>query len=254
MEYVRACQEGKWTLAIWDKATGKGQAVPYRCGSWRHAGECRDACGECDFARIVEALKRRSHWTSVVLTYPHRAWDGKRADLFRFGVVSWARLRKRLTYVYGPIEYIQTWEIHQSGYPHVNVAISNWAFHTIVRNDDCPENPPFLQELAEPCGFGPQCWATPLYDNSGMAGYLVKLALELHGHSHKDQTPVNAPRNFRRLRASRGLLPPRFHNDKITGRLYTTPIESFAALAEGVLVGPGDDDDEEKDPVQGRLL
>jgi hypothetical protein len=42
-----------------------------------------------------------------------------------------------------------------------------------------------------------------------MAGYLVKLAKELTGAQAKkgDQAPLHAPRHFRRIRASRGLLP-----------------------------------------------
>jgi hypothetical protein len=182
-----------------------------------------------------------------VLTYPHRKWKHKHAELFRFGVVSWSRLRKRLIDHFGAFKYIQTWEIHKSGYPHVNIAISNPLFHKLAVDDGDPINPPFLQPYAVGCGFGPRCWATPLYDATGMAAYLTKKALELTGHSHKNQTPVNAPRNFRRLRSSKGLLPKRVKDDTITGALLHLPIETVHALMVGVPVGPGEPEPDIRD-------
>lgn len=59
-----------------------------------------------------------------------------------------------------------------------------------------------------------------------MAGYLVKLARELTGSARKDQVPVDAPSHFRRLRASRGLLPAAFTGSgEYTGEMRQKPKE-----------------------------
>jgi hypothetical protein len=66
-----------------------------------------------------------------------------------------------------------------------------------------------------------------------MAGYLVKLTRELTGAGPKNQIPVNAPRHFRRLRASKGLLPPRKKNDHVTGALVKIPIDELEIDDDG---------------------
>jgi len=55
-----------------------------------------------------------------------------------------------------------------------------------------------------------------------MAAYTVKLAGEM---GKACQVPLNAPRHYRRLRASHGLLPPRPKNPDITGRLTRKEVE-----------------------------
>lgn len=71
----------------------------------------------------------------------------------------------------------------------------------------------WLEREAEAAGFGRISWAELLAPRSlgSMAGYLVKLARELAGDPAEkkgDQTPLGAPRGFRRIRASVGMLPP----------------------------------------------
>jgi hypothetical protein len=224
---IDACQDKTWSIVTWSKADGENPKVfPYVCRSWRHEGECRAACGACDFARIRVALSEHSHWTYIVLTYPARDWPDK-TTLFRFGVVSWSRLRKRIIQKFGNIKYIQTWEVHKSMYPHVNVVISNEAMHAKALKLYDPERPDWLSLMAVPCGFGPQAYCEAIRGHERMAGYLTKLGLELTGAAVKDQTPVNAPRHFRRIRASRGLLPPRTTNPDITGQLFKIPAEQL---------------------------
>jgi hypothetical protein len=48
---------------------------------------------------------------------------------------------------------------------------------------------------------------------------LDRKAGELTRADVKDQTPLSAPRGFRRLRASQGLLPPRWGPGELTGAL-----------------------------------
>lgn len=75
--------------------------------------------------------------------------------------------------------------------------------------------------MAVAVGFGFRTWVEPLRPGAELtlAGYLTKLSRELTGAGFKDQVPVNAPPHFRRLRASRKLLPKPFHRKGWTGIL-----------------------------------
>jgi len=80
-----------------------------------------------------------------------------------------------------------------------------------------------LLELAEECGWGRQSTAEAARSSEAIAGYVVKLA----GHHDASvgelakitQAPLNAPERFRRLRSGKGFLPPRQHNEAVTGCL-----------------------------------
>ena len=66
-------------------------------------------------------------------------------------------------------------------------------------------------------------------DLEAVAGYVAKLssgkAAVLAGEITKpSQAPVNAPLHFRRLRSSRGFLPPRRKNPELTGKLVFAPL------------------------------
>lgn len=124
---------------------------------------------------------------------------------------------------WGPIEYIQTWERHRSGWPHVNVLVSNgplakacagWGWVDVRRD--------WLIHEAVASGFGKVVYIKPMEDRLKMAGYLTKLAQELTGAGFKNQVPRNAPHHFRRLRASRGLLPKPYKDPDLTGALWHT--------------------------------
>jgi len=236
--YVDACARGLWHLQVWDKSQDRTQAkrIPFKCRSWRHEGDCRLWCGACDFVRCSEAIASRKHWSLLTLTFPHRQWSPRRLDLlFRFGYTAWSRLRKRLNTECGRIWYIQTWEIHKSMYPHCHVVISNENVHRHAEECDLnervyghvrtPWKQNYLEEAIVECGFGKVCHLAPVRGGAEMAGYLVKLARELTGAGVKNQVPVNAPRNFRRLRASQGLLPKRHKNDHITGTIVKMPVD-----------------------------
>lgn len=220
MRSIEACEACAWTIATWRRDSGEDPKIkPFRCNSWRHSGECRLFCGAVDFARISIALKKRRNWTYCVLTYPRFDYPNVE-ELFRAGKDHWNLLRKRIIKRWGEFKYIQTWEVHKSMYPHVNVTISNPGFYQAACDAPDYENAKFLQQQALASGFGKQCWAEPIRNADRMAGYLTKLGLELTGQAVKDQVPVNAPRHFRRIRASRGTLPPRTKNPEITGQLF----------------------------------
>jgi hypothetical protein len=233
MRYIDACQNQEWSVATWGRADGEDPRVrPYRCGSWRHEGDCRAACGACDFARIMQALSEHTNWTYFVFTYPCREWKSAQA-LYRFGLHSWGALRKRIVRKFGKILYIQTWEMHRNGKPHVNVVISNPEISRLAcENYRALRREWFIPNLVD-IGFGRRCWIKPLYDQERLAGYLTKLGLELHGATNKDQIPINAPKHFRRLRASVRLLPKRFRDDTITGQLFKLPFDQANRHFEG---------------------
>lgn len=168
--------------------------------------------------RIKEGIERLTHWCHCVLTYRqrNRLLDAK---AFRDGVVHWSRMRKRLNYHFGDIKYIQTWERHKSGWPHVHLAISNVEIYKMCEYDKTENFTRLFEDHATSSGFGPRGSLEPIRTGAQMAGYLVKKARELTGGGKEYQIPTNAPPHFRRLRASRGVLPPILKNEDYTGEL-----------------------------------
>jgi len=259
LKYIHACERQAWHLELVrrDGSNPVPLRVRYRCHSWRHAGECRQWCGACDFARVTEAIELRNDWSYLVLTYPARDWPRSRLhELFRFGVVAWSRLRKRLVRDMGPIAYIQTWEVHQSLYPHCNILIGNKNLQDRAKLY-ARGNTIWKREWLEPalveCGFGSVSYLASMRNANAMAGYLVKLANELTGAAIKSQLPLNAPRHFRRLRASKGLLPPRAASPDYTGKIVRSPLPEYNPTVPNA-VSPLVHEDEEQCPLSQRQL
>lgn len=136
--------------------------------------------------------------------------------------------------------------MHRNGKPHVNVVMSNDEIARQARHDYRRFRRDWWIPNLVDVGFGRRCWVKPLYDRGSMAGYMTKLGLELHGATNKDQIPVNAPKHFRRLRATRGLLPPRHKNDNISGQLFKMRYEAVLSQLEG-------SPNLEADPMQSEL-
>jgi hypothetical protein len=224
--YVVACAEEQWSLHVWERARPRNQAiVPFACRSWRHPGACRLWKGSQDFARISEAVKGNGFWVYMVFTYPQNAWPDKWL-LYKAGVVHWARLRKRFARKWGKIAYVQTWERHLKGGAHCNVIVSSRSLAAACAGDGWKRvRRDWLEQAAVACGFGFRTWIEPVNDMDAISGYLVKLARELTSADGKDQIPNDAPPHFRRIRASRGLLPPPIKNELWTGRLRFCPAD-----------------------------
>lgn len=220
----------------------KARPVPYRCRSWRHEGECREFKAHQDFARISEAIRDYDNWSFLTLTYAQSEWWDWKAQ-YKESCQDWSKLRlrfRRMLFRKGTkrrhIPYIQTWERHKKEGIHAHVLLSNWRMMEEVAADWHKHSGDVDRILKDPetwhsrvlvphcteSGFGQRCFAQPLREGTGeaMAGYLVSLANELVGAGGKDQIPFDAPPHFRRLRASKGLLPPIFHGD-MTGYLVT---------------------------------
>ena len=226
LSYVAACECGAWQLWFWPKKDpAQIKSMAFRCQSWRHAGECRLWKGAQDFVRVKEAIEKHKHWCHITLTFLQPEGADKE-NMYREGVVKWAKLRKRMVREFGAIQYVQTWERHRSGYPHVHLAVTNKELY--ARSSDTPRKNwnNHLRDAAVECGFGQIGWIEQLRNKAAMAGYLTKLARELTGRGKDYQTPINAPRHFRRLRASVRLLPPIHHNPDISGVLKFFPKNS----------------------------
>jgi len=228
MDYVSECECGGWHLEIWKKTDhSTRKRIPFRCRSWRHEGSCRLWKGAQDFARIRTAIESRDFWLHAVLTFPRRT-PTPTAKTFRSCLDHWAKLRKRLTREHGPLDYIQTWEVHKDGFPHLHLAVSNIELYSLCIKSPKQNWRSYLEPHAVASGFGYIGWLEPLRNKAAMAGYLVKLARELTGGGKDYQVPVNAPRHFRRIRASRGLLPPPLKDPELTGRLHRSPLPEAA--------------------------
>jgi len=237
---VRACHRKAWTLAYWPNANPQDVTFRcFKCRSWRHPGECRLWKGAQDFSRIREAVRGRNGWVYLVLTFDPKKWKDH-WHAYRGGVRCWDRLRKRLVREYGPLHYIQTWERHESGWPHVNILVHNEAIAALCQGEGWKEwRRAWLEPNAVASGFGMRTWVEPMRDQDAMAGYMVKLARELVGATTKNQVPENAPRHFRRLRASRGLLPKPFKTGEYTGELLRIPIDAVGDGGPRVLSSVG---------------
>lgn len=236
MHYIEACGCSQWTLRIWPRLDPAAQIMqPFRCRSWRHAGECRTFKGQQDFARICEAIEAHGHWSHVCLTYRHTTRTLSNA-YFRQAVHDWAMLRKRTKRRYKEYKYIQVWEMTRKGCPHCHMAVSNEQLFGELYNvplgltkteRDMIGQTNFdntLGPAALECGFGKVGFIAPIQSGPGMAEYLAKLSAELTGHKKDYQTPIWAPPHFRRLRATRGLLPPIHKNPDMTGELIRAPL------------------------------
>jgi hypothetical protein len=179
----------------------------------------------------MAAIEKLTHWTYLVFTFPQST---KRLDkeAFTSGCRKWAAMRKRITHRFGHIQYIQTWEIHKSGWPHVNCLVSNRElFDQAVDNYRKLRRKFFIPANVE-IGFGRRIWVEPMKNARHMGGYLTKLGLELVGGEHKNQLPVNAPKHFRRIRASRGLLPKKHKDESKTGQLFKCGYDYVRATME----------------------
>lgn len=173
--------------------------------------------------RIAEALEAESQWVYLVLTFAQRDWPSP-FEQYKAGGRMWGALQKRIHRRYGISKYIQTWERFKAGGVHVNIVAYNPALIAAVETDWREWRRDWLVPNCVEVGFGKRCWVQIVEARDGkMAGYLAKLSKELTGSGKDYQIPVDAPRHFRRIRASRHTLPPPFKTD-ITGKLVCSPL------------------------------
>jgi hypothetical protein len=213
--YVRACHEEAWSLALWrrdgqplDEAGAWWRTVGYRCKSWRHAGDCGRQRAAEDVRRIQAGLahERVEDLVYLVATWDQARFGGDYAAAYRGILRCWSRLRKRLIREWGALRYVAVVERHASGFPHLNVILINPRLGSACRGDGWKAvRSGWLREALVDCDFGPISWLEPVRSRAAISTYVAKLAGEIGKAS---QVPLEAPPHFRRLRASRGLLPP----------------------------------------------
>jgi len=258
--YIHACFNNPdraktyWVYTWKPDAPELKKRIPYTCGSWR-CQHCREHAGHVLYARLQEAFYgvETSGVVFAVLTLDPKWHRTAAHDLpgvyreFSRRQNRWMkRLRRWLLETYGH-DFGNAWasvtECHKSGVPHVNIAIHHaaWASDLRVRRkamlaEGLPEfeaiqAEPVLLEHAQECGFGWRCTieANRYGDTEAISGYLVKgvkNADRMHAEIAKlSQLPLMAPKNFRRLRAGKGFVPPK-HKGECTGtviRRYRSP-------------------------------
>lgn len=249
---VAHCAASTWTFGAVSKRTGDVQFWPFRCKSWRCA-RCAPAVNRRDYARIEAALGgvQLADCLFVTLTFDPAKWRDMHAAWSAAGSC-WKDLRDALAYEYGvgagrgrrkaTIVYVQTWEQHKSGWPHVHALVHCPAIARDVRrlgsyagkDARSGEERLFwrwgskvLRPRAVSAGFGHVVDVQfPRKESEALAGYLVKIAAELTGSHAKDQRPVEAPRGFRRLRATPKFLAPIAKaSGEWAGAMIAAPIE-----------------------------
>lgn len=230
MKYIDACENGAWTLEFLNRKTLRRWCVGFKCHSWRHDGECRRWKNAQDFVRIKGAIEKiGEEWVYVVLTFDRKSWDSI-WKAYRGLLLCWARLRKRFVYSWGEVKYIALVEQHRDGWPHLNLLLYNRKLYEACQDDGWKQvRQGWLEPNAVECGFGFRTWIEPVRSEEAIAGYFVKLCGEI---AKVDQVPVEAPAHFRRIRASKGLLPSVYHNLEVTGRLIMESLEVVLARIE----------------------
>ena len=224
---VRACKAGAWTLATIKKTSGETNLFPYKCRSWRHTdSDCSKWKADHDFKRIEAGLKKRQGWVLLVLTlFRKNLTPEEEYKLLTPKIYSlWKWIQRNYE---GEVAYIALVEEHKDGFPHVNMCIHSSGFLAAMKSNwrSCRQK---LNKAAVRCGFGFRIWAEVVHSDKAIAGYFAKLVNEF---TKTRQTPVGAPRHFRRLRASRGLLPPVYKNKDFTGGILQMPIVDVLGLA-----------------------
>jgi len=221
----------------------------YRCGSWRHAGDCARHEAAVTFRRITEAVAAHgggsyssSHWVLMVLTldrdgyYSGSRWHDEQVAYGALSRMS-RNLLARVRRAYDG-EPARAWaavvEAHRSGWPHVNLllyapSLARELEQTRRARIDAGATPRQsilvggkLADCVVSTGWGLQSTAEVAHSTDAIAGYIVKLAGQHDATvgeiSKLTQAPLNAPVRFRRLRSGKGFLPPR-HKGRHTGVL-----------------------------------
>jgi hypothetical protein len=235
---VEACQNNQWHLKLYNKKTEEWLAAPFRCLSWR-CKTCGSKIARRDYLRTFEAFQKHDQWAFLVLTlHVTKFQEKKLSNQFAYKVINknFAKLRKRIEREYGRFEFVRVVERTPSNsFPHVNVV-----FHCpeLFKQFDSDEkitkwNKRWLTKHAKQSGFGVNHKIRFCENKQITANYLAKTGLfttVAKEVSKQTQVPFDAPSHFRRLGATRGLLPS--INQKLssdwTGLLIKSPIpESY---------------------------
>lgn len=170
-------------------------------------------------------------------------------------VARWRQFSKSIRRRFGEMEYVSTVESHKSGWPHLNVVIVSPGLARKTEEESAKLRGTWSRKARgrkvagevfgkrlEAAGFGRIAFLEGARDSEALAGYIAKLAgtigTPLEGAPSENsliesmegrmvgeiikasQVPHDAPKGFRRLRSSKGFLPPKRRDEDITGALY----------------------------------
>lgn len=256
-----ACIRENWSLVLLDRSSGEYLVAAFACGSWR-CPSCGPTVARRTFARLAKGVVGPEGggwpWLLVCLTFRPSDWSGP-WDAYDAACGLWMRLRKRVAWDVGrrmgaagrlPVRYIAVWERTARGWPHVHLLLHVEGLAELVRSLGPWEPEPmhvdragrevttwawareWLSPAAADVGFGPVLDVQfPHAEAGGLAGYLAKLCSEVAGVKAY-QLPTNAPKRFRRLRSSRGALPPARVETTWTGALVRVPSDRLQKLVD----------------------
>lgn len=228
---MTTCEREGATLLLWGKgAEGHGAitTAPYRCHSWR-CRRCSWGVARDDYRRVEAGALSKTWWLYIVLTFNPADWADPWKAYADAGRLWDKRLKRRLEREWGRLDYLQTWERTRRQWPHVNILLRSDALREHVSHMKHKRRKitegnhgrgrmahwtawrNWLKVAAVESGFGYRTWVEIVDEPRGMSAYLCKVAAEFSASAFKegDQRPLGAPEHFRRIRASRGLLPPR---------------------------------------------
>lgn len=221
----KACQCGSWSVVTWRKdGQGETSVKPFRCMSWRCI-KCARAAAAIQFARMKTAFDRTPHdWSFLTFTMDpkrHRT----RAAMYRAVSSSWQLFRKKLKWKFDYSAFVLCVELTETAkVPHIHAMLQSREVLAECARDVRKFHREWLKPWAMESGFGYKCAVEPARSTDACCGYFVKasgMAAELVGGAGKGsgQLPVDAPRHFRRIRTSKGFLPPKIKNDELTGAM-----------------------------------
>jgi hypothetical protein len=177
-------------------------------------------------------MKKRDIWVFSVLTV-FRSFKGHE-HAYRYICDSLKKLRKRMERKYGEVTYLRIVEQHKDKYPHVN-----FVFHCDAIFEEFSDakslntwTKRWFTENARECGFGVNHKASYVKSSAAVSKYMAKAAINSE-LSKTSQIPLYAPSHFRRLGATRGLLPPR-KGEKTgwKGELIKSPLSNLTSSGD----------------------
>lgn len=137
--YVKACADERWYVALWPRVGGPAAGVkiiPFRCGSRRHPGPCRDFWAQRFYARIERGYMYSYAGPSALVTFTlPSVWHRRRSrssilaanEHISSAFSKWTDsmnvscVRAGL----GRMSYVWAREDHKSGVPHVHMLLAH---------------------------------------------------------------------------------------------------------------------------------
>lgn len=240
LKSVRDCLSGTKQLRLTHRYTGEIKSVPFRCNSWR-CPECSKRVSRQWYARVRDAVAAHpGKYAFLVITLPP-ATRNKYSSVesaYRDLEALFNKLIKRMTREYGKVIYVSTVEQHVDGWPHMNVVFRIDEFSQYKDDDELKRRfgNKWLRKALLQSGFGFSFSLSFAKNLDAVAKYISKNGMDhtIGEIVKRSQAPLRAPRGFRRLRSSKGFLPPR-QNRKISvwiGEIVNSPLNNTESQIE----------------------